>query len=277
MSDRDRLKWSFEANAAIYDRGRPGYPDQLFDDVIALSALPPGGRILEIGAGTGHATLPFAVRGYQIDSIELGEALAERWRQNLAGCPNASIRIGAFEVVEIPPESYDLAIAASAFHWIDPGIGYAKVVQALKPGGSIALWWNRPILLPGDDRYAELAAPIFQRFAPDLLDKEVSLPAVDAVPKPTGERIAESGLFGPVIERRYLWSRTFDTGEFLDWLGSYSRYAMMETDVRTQLFGALRTMIDEQLGGQITRGIMTLLYVARERSNVSAMEPTVAP
>jgi hypothetical protein len=76
-------------------------------------------------------------------------------------------------------------------------------------------------------------------------------------------RIAESGLFGPVIERRYEWSRTFDSGEFCDWLGSYSRYAMMEPDSRAPLFGELRAMIEGKLGGKVTRGIVTLLYMAR--------------
>jgi SAM-dependent methyltransferase len=261
--ERDQLKWSFDANAAVYDRGRPGYPGQLFDDVVALSGPPPGGRILEIGAGTGHATLPFAMRGYRIESIELGEALAERWRQNLADYPNASIRVGQFEEIEDSPATYDLAIAASSFHWINPETGYTRVAAALKPEGFLALWWNRPVRQPGDDRYAELAEPIFRRIAPELVDKELNLPAAETVPVPAGARIAESGLFGPVIERRYAWSRTFDSREFIDWLGSYSRYATMDAKVRGGLFDELRTMIDEQLGGKVIRRIVTLLYVAR--------------
>ncbi|CAN5627644.1 class I SAM-dependent methyltransferase [soil metagenome] len=261
-SERDQLKWSFDANAAVYDRGRPGYPDRLFDDVIALARLPPGGRILEIGPGTGHATLPFAARGYQIESIELGRALADRWRQNLADYPIATITVGQFEDIEVSPATYDLAIAASSFHWIDPKISYTRVARTLKPGGAIALWWNRSVLLPGDDRYAELAAPIFRRFAPELLNEEVNLPTADAVPAPAAARIAVSGLFGPVAERRYRWSRTVESREFLDWLGSFSRYSMMEPDRRSQLFGELCTQIDEHLGGAVTRGIVTLLYVA---------------
>jgi SAM-dependent methyltransferase len=261
--ERDQLKWSFNANASVYDRGRPGYPDQLFDDVISISGLPPGGKVLEIGAGTGHATLPFAASGYRIESIELGAALAERWRTNLADYPNAAIRVGQFETIEVSASAYDLAIAASSFHWIDPKMGYAQVARALKPGGWIALWWNRPVRLPGDDRFFELAGPAFRRIAPELADKELRLPTAETVPAPGGARIAESGLFGPVIERRYAWARTFDSREFVDWLGSYSRYAMMDAEARARLFDEIRTVIDEQLGGQVTRRIVTLLYMAK--------------
>lgn len=261
--ERDVRKRTFDAVAAGYDRSRPGYPDQLFDDVAALSGLPARGRILEIGPGTGHATLPFARRGYAIDGIELGAALAKRWRDNLAGFPNATIRVGQFEEIDIPAGRYDLAIAASAFHWIDPDIGYAKVAKALKPAGSIALWWNRHTLMETDKQYIDAASPIYARLAPELIGEDVFPPQADAAPAPAGARIAESGLFGPVAERRYEWSRTFDTGTFIDLLDSFSRYRVMDPGVRARLFDELRVLIDEQFGGTVNRGMVSFLYVAR--------------
>jgi 2-polyprenyl-3-methyl-5-hydroxy-6-metoxy-1,4-benzoquinol methylase len=67
------LCWSrqtFDQEAEFYDEARPGYPEALFDDVVALSAIPEEGRILEIGCGTGQATVPMARRGYHILCIE---------------------------------------------------------------------------------------------------------------------------------------------------------------------------------------------------------------
>ncbi len=43
---------SFDAVAEHYERGRPGYPDDLIEDVLALAGLNQP-RILEIGAGAG--------------------------------------------------------------------------------------------------------------------------------------------------------------------------------------------------------------------------------
>lgn len=57
-------------------KSRPGYPEELVEDILALSEAPEEGRILEIGCGPGNATIPFAKRDYRIVGIELGERLA---------------------------------------------------------------------------------------------------------------------------------------------------------------------------------------------------------
>jgi ubiquinone/menaquinone biosynthesis C-methylase UbiE len=56
------LRASFDDVAERYDRARPGYPAELFDDLAALTGLRAGDRVLEIGPGTGQATLPLARR-----------------------------------------------------------------------------------------------------------------------------------------------------------------------------------------------------------------------
>ncbi len=51
--ERLRLRTTFDGAALLYDDVRPGYPEELFDDVVALSGIPPAGSVLEIGCGTG--------------------------------------------------------------------------------------------------------------------------------------------------------------------------------------------------------------------------------
>src|ERR687893_552443 len=92
--DRDRLRTTFDGAALLYDEVRPGYPEELFDDVVSLSGIPSGGRILEVGCGTGQATLPLARRGYNILCVELGENLAAVARRNLAAYPRVGILTG---------------------------------------------------------------------------------------------------------------------------------------------------------------------------------------
>src|SRR5215217_7730278 len=124
--DRNRLRTTFDRAASLYDEVRPGYPDDLFDDIVSLSGIQPGGRILEIGCGTGQATVPFARRGYRILCIELGENMATVARRNLEGYPQAEVRTGAFEEWPLQEGAFDLTISATAFHWLDPGIAYPK-------------------------------------------------------------------------------------------------------------------------------------------------------
>jgi 16S rRNA A1518/A1519 N6-dimethyltransferase RsmA/KsgA/DIM1 with predicted DNA glycosylase/AP lyase activity len=60
---------SFGSVAAAYERFRPGYPDEVVDEVLAYA----GGSIrtaLEIGAGTGKATRVFAARGIAVTASD---------------------------------------------------------------------------------------------------------------------------------------------------------------------------------------------------------------
>src|SRR4029079_16021192 len=60
------LRAIFDEDAERYDRARPGYPAELFADLAALTGLRPGDRVLEVGPGTGQATVPLAKRGYRV-------------------------------------------------------------------------------------------------------------------------------------------------------------------------------------------------------------------
>lgn len=69
-------KRTFDTAARLYDEVRPGYPEDLVRDVVSLSGIPQGGRILEIGCGTGQATEAFAARGYRMVCLDIGVNMA---------------------------------------------------------------------------------------------------------------------------------------------------------------------------------------------------------
>lgn len=96
-ADRERLRATFTEDAELYHRVRPGYPEGLFDDLVMLAALPRRGRVLEIGCGTGQATLPMAARGYPITAVELGPEMAALARRHLTAYPEVAIHTSAFE------------------------------------------------------------------------------------------------------------------------------------------------------------------------------------
>jgi len=79
-ADRERLRRTFEGAAGSYQRARPEYPAELFDDLLAVTGLPPGDRVLEVGCATGKATLPLARRGFRVTCVELGADLARAAR-----------------------------------------------------------------------------------------------------------------------------------------------------------------------------------------------------
>jgi ubiquinone/menaquinone biosynthesis C-methylase UbiE len=113
---RNRLRTTFDGVASLYDEVRPGYPEELFDDVVSLFGIPAGGRMLEIGCGTGQATVPFARRGSGILRVELGENLAAVARHNLEAYPQAEVETGSFEEWRLREAAFDMAVSTTAFH-----------------------------------------------------------------------------------------------------------------------------------------------------------------
>jgi SAM-dependent methyltransferase len=262
--ERNRLRATFDEAALLYHEARPGYPAALFDDVMALSDIPPRGRILEIGCGTGQATLPFARRGYRILCIELGGHLAALARRNLAAFPLVEVRRGAFEAWPLEEGAFDLAIAASAFHWLDPAIAYSRTVRALQPEGALALWWNAHVRSEGDQGFFEAVQKVYQRDAPELARSYHPLPAPDAVPDWTAE-IKQTGLFGPMAVRQYRWDACYDASSYVRLLSTYSDHLALTSDARERLFAGITELIDTRFGGRIAKGYLTVLYVARRK------------
>ena len=138
QKDRDLLRSTFNQDAERYDRARPGYPAALFDDLAELTSIGAGSRVLEIGPGTGQATRPLAERGCRVVAELHGADPAALARRNLAGFPSVDVVNAAFEAWPLPVEPFDLVLAATAFHWIDPSVRADKIADALRPGGFLA-------------------------------------------------------------------------------------------------------------------------------------------
>jgi SAM-dependent methyltransferase len=137
-----RIKESFNNAAELYDRARPSCPEEIVDWIISKTNAPRDQTILEIGPGTGQATLPFAAKGYKIHCIELGDNLARMLLKNSANY-NVTVDIAMFE--NWRPENnlqYPLIFSASAFHWLDEDSRYKRCYDLLKNNGHLALLWN---------------------------------------------------------------------------------------------------------------------------------------
>ena len=136
---------TFGERADDFDRVRPGYPDALVDDVLAYqtATLARGGPALEVGAGTGKATLAFAARGLPIVAIEPDAAMADVLARHLDGSSDG-VRIVRSTFEEYRPErSFGLLYSADAWHWVRPDVRWDLAARALVGGGTLALFWNQ--------------------------------------------------------------------------------------------------------------------------------------
>ncbi len=120
-ADPHFLRTTFDDSPELYDRSRAVPPQSLFDDLITLARLEPGARLVEVGCGTGQATLALAERGYEIVGVELGESLASFTRRKLTPFPRVTIVTSSFEEWNPTGELFDAVVAFNSFHWIRAG------------------------------------------------------------------------------------------------------------------------------------------------------------
>jgi SAM-dependent methyltransferase len=254
--DRERLRETFGTVAELYDRARPDYPAVVFDDLAELASLAPGSRVLEIGPGTGKATVELAGRGYSLTGVELSPELAEVARRNV---PGAEIVVGDFESWEPREAGFDAVVAFTAFHWIAPELRYAKPVRLLRPGGVLAVVAG-PHVLPaeGDSFFAEVQA-----------DYDTVVPHPDNRPPPAPEEIESSwtdefrasGLFRAVDERRHLHALRYTADEYVAVLGTFSDNLALPEQQREELFRRIHKRIAQRPDGAITKHHLLVLTV----------------
>ncbi|HET6379723.1 MAG TPA: class I SAM-dependent methyltransferase [candidate division Zixibacteria bacterium] len=140
--DQERAR-GFDAWAGEYDRFRPGYPDALFDTIATRLDLPERPCVVDLGAGTGRATLAMAERGWRVTAVEPGRPMLDLLRSAAtdAGLLVATVQAPA-EETGLDPGSADLVTAAQSFHWFDKSAALTEIARILRPGGGLALFWN---------------------------------------------------------------------------------------------------------------------------------------
>ncbi len=252
----------FDEVPFLYDRARPGYPAAAIDDAIALGAVPHAGRVLEVGPGTGQATLPMAARGLRVTAIEPGRRMAALLARKLRPYPGCRVVTGRFEDWKVEPSSFDLVISATAFHWVEPVLRFRLAADALRPSGAIALIRNDHVAGPGSDVYYRRAKGLYDRFAPELGER-FRVRAESEI-HGSAEEMNGSGYFEVVAERRYRWEERYTSGRLLELLGTYSDHRSLAPAARASLFDAIGRLIDGELGGSFVDHYLTTLCIARK-------------
>jgi SAM-dependent methyltransferase len=254
-----RLRETFNEDAERYDRARPRYPVQMFDD-LAASGIAPGARVLEIGCGTGQATVPLAERGYRIVAVELGPEMATVARRNLAGFDSVKVVTAAFEDWPLPDEPFDVVFSATAFHWVDPAVRVSKSTDALRPGGLLATVGTHHIA-GGSEAFFVSVQDCYERFDP-ATPRGLRLQAAPDIPEDDWE-LTSSGRFGPVSFYRYEWELAYSTADYLDLLLTYSGHRALPAAQRSELLNCIARLIDVNHGGRIVKRYLTELRLAQ--------------
>lgn len=255
---------SFNAAASTYHRCRPPYPDAVFDLLTSRCGLRPGARVVDIGAGSGLATGPLLAAGAQVVAVEPGADLAAILAQKYAS-DRLDVRVADFETADLTT-AFDLAVAATSLHWLDPVKAIDKIAALVRPGGWLAAWWNgfgdtnRPTAFRDrlDEVYRDLlpAEPGYRSSRWHALDTDL-----------WRQRLTAGGWFHDVAVDLFAWHQvlTADSARAL-WL-TFPNIAELPPTDRTQFLDRLAAIIDDEHGGTVEDPRLTVVYTATRAEN----------
>lgn len=257
------LAGTFDRVADGYE-ARPGYPTAVFETLSGRCGLGPGASVLEIGPGTGQATLPMLDRGAAVTAVEPGASLARRLGEKTAG-RTIEIVVSKFEDATLPENCFDLAASATAFHWVDTAVGLQRCSEVLVDGGYLALWWtvwgdpDRP------DPFHDVLVPILRRRAPHLVAEEAGMVAYEQDMADRAGEIATVSTFEAPTEETFTWEGTHDPASLRAIFATFGAWIALSEPLRTELLDEVENMAQRQFGGSVTRPYKTVLYTARRR------------
>ena len=136
-------KKRFSDKVDNYVKFRPTYPAKTIELIIQKSNIDQSSAIADIGAGTGKFTKLLLEQDLQVSAVEPNGNMRGAAEAELSAYSNFTSINGSAEQTGLPDNSIDLITVAQAFHWFDHDKCKIEFGRVLKPGGHVALIWNR--------------------------------------------------------------------------------------------------------------------------------------
>ena len=253
------LRLKFNEDEANYDKWRPSYVPELFKEIIQYSSINEMKHALEIGIGTGQASLPFLQTKCKLTAIDIGDKLVEYSRKKFDSFSNFQVINSDFESFCAENNTFDLIYSATAFHWISEEVGYEKSFDLLKRGGTLALFWNHPFVYRTDDLLHIEIQKVYKKFQSS--DKKlVEFNKGDCTKKL--EILNDYG-FENCYSKLFFQTRAFTADGYIALLNTYSDHRALPINVKTELENGISAAINS-LGGILHVYDTMDLYLAQK-------------
>lgn len=245
-----------------YEIARPGYPDELFNDIVQFSMLKNDANILEIGSGPGQATDFFVRNNYPITGLEIEEKQVHYLLEKYSEYNNFKSICSSFEDYECKEESYDLICSATAFHWIRPEVGYPKAYNLLKEDGAIAVFWHMASVVEPKTEMLIGIQNIYRKIAPEF-DDYLSLVEAEELHNIRFTEIQTNNLFTKPVSKIYRWDDEYTTERYLKFINSISDFHELNKDKQKAILETVADYINSN-NGKIVVPQEVRLYMAKK-------------
>lgn len=245
MAIHEEARRGFEAGAAAYERGRPGYPAEAIDWLRRELDLRAGRTVLDIGAGTGKLTRELVRSGAEVVAVEPVPGMRAVLERVV---PAARVLDGAAEALPVRVRSADAIVVAQAFHWFDVPRALAEFHRVLRPGGRFALLWNRRRLDQPLHRQIDAIIEPFHGDSPNHRRGEWREP------------VSASRLFARIGELEVPYDQIVDVDGMVDRVASTSFIAALPDPDREDVLDRVRELASGWYG-ELRLGYLTEAYV----------------
>lgn len=242
MASHEEMSLSFGAAAQAYQSGRPDYPREAVDWMLApVREHDRALRVADVGAGTGKLTRTIVEAGAEVVAIDPDQGMLAALRDHVHGVPTF---VGSAERMPLPDASVDAVLLGQAWHWVDTAAASLEAGRVLRSGGVLGLVWN--IRDESDPWVARLTAAMHGSHAEEMLSGE-------------GPRVADP--FTGLEARTWTWTRALTRSALLDMVASRS-YVITASDAdRADILAAVGALFDERRRGESGSDVIDLPYI----------------
>ena len=224
----------FGGAAEAYEQGRPSWAPEAVARLEDELALGPGRRVADVAAGTGKLTRLLLPSGAAVVAVEPIPEMAAVLRRAVPGVPVAR---GLAERLPLRDRSVDAVVVAEAFHWFRVDEALAEVRRVLRPGGGLALLWNRGGADPTPWQ-VELGVLLAR-----LRDPSLPFSGSSGWPRDWPAEVAAAGGFTPLAHGTFPHEQTCAPEEVVAGASSTSWVAARPEDERRRFADDVRAML----------------------------------
>lgn len=257
---------SFDMFANDYHSVRPTYPVQLFKDIKDYCGIDSNAQMLEIGAGSGIATIELAKLGCHIVAVEPGAHLAMIAKRQTDKFENVKIYEGTFENFQAA-NKFDVILAFTAFHWLSSKDKYQQVYDLLNVSGSLVLVWNS--FFQSNSIVTAEVNDAYRKFLPDVYSEKADINDVNnGVLSKLNRREQEvvgNPLFYPVFLKQYLNTYNYNDQTYSKLLNTFPKIIGAEEEKRKKFLEHISKIVKRH--GKISVPVMTTLIICQRKKD----------
>ncbi|MGP4113453.1 class I SAM-dependent methyltransferase [Streptomyces sp. 4N509B] len=243
--------WDYTALASTY-ADRPDYAENVVDEITARAGVGQGSRACDIGAGSGHLTLPLLQRGLLVDAVEPNDAMRALGRSRTGEWSTVNWLAATAQDTGLTTGTYALVTFGSSFNVAPPELTLPETHRLLVPGGWFSCVWN----------HRDLSDPL-QSAIEQLIRRHVPGYDYGARRADQSEIIARSGLFTGTERIEGAVKHTVDTGSWCQAWWSHATLARQAGDRFATVVEAIVELVRSGSGAQLEVPYVTRGWIAR--------------